>query len=629
MTPRIRQFLFALSSILLVVGLPTVLFAATTSTVPLETNDTFLSKQWYLDAIHAREGWKISTGSPDVVVAVIDSGVDITHPDLKNNIWTNSDEIAGNKKDDDGDGYVDDMHGWNFITNSADVSPTSSSSGVMDAWIHGTVVASLIAGQGNNDIGIAGMSWRTKIMPLVVLDSEGNGGDGHIVRAIRYAVAHGADIINLSLVGYEFDQDLSDAVREATSQGVLVVSAAGNSDDPGGQNMDVLPGYPACTKGVLGLGELTVTGIGHENQKVNRANYGSCVDVSAPGEDIFAARPTTNASEPTVTVSGYVGHLSGTSVAAPLVSGLAALLKAKHPEWRGQELAQWIRLTSDPFDAGAFAGKLGVGRINVLRALTDDSRSQLLGPLSLEASVPGFAPQIRVVDNQKVERVRIPVGAPADRRGIRATFIRWEGTLEPQIAVTTIGDKTGAWSIYRLDGVLVAAGVIGIPVAKGLFLAASDLNSSGKEVLFLGEADGPRAWFVSAEAQDAQRVAALDSKDARGISALSITRPVPSFLLHSKFGPNQIAIVGARGARLAQGRFVLKQNAAGRIAKRTESQSGSGAYALLTRVAQLVLTSDAVGVHPARGVITLKPWMQIPEGESRHVGWNFYETWPR
>ncbi len=625
----IRRFMLSLVAVLSVIGLPGALLAATTTTAPMETNDTFLSKQWYLDAIHAREGWRISTGSPDVVVAVIDSAVDITHPDLRVNIWTNPDEISGNGKDDDGDGYVDDVHGWNFILGSADVSPSSSSSGLMDAWIHGTVVASLIAGRGNNDIGIAGVSWQTKIMPLVVLDSEGNGGDGHIVRAIRYAVAHGADIINLSLVGYEFDQDLSDAVREASSQGVLIVSAAGNSDDPGGQNMDTLPGYPACNKGVLGLGELTVTGIGHENRKVDRANYGTCIDVSAPGEDVFAARPTTNADDPTVTVSGYVGHLSGTSVAAPLVSGLAALLKAKHPEWRGQELAYWIRATSDPFDAGAYAGKLGVGRINVVRALTEDAHSRLLGPLSLEGSAPGTLPQVRVMDSQGVERARIPVGASSDKRGVRATFIRWEGTLEPQIAVTMIGDSTGAWSIYRLDGVLIAAGTIGVPVAKGLFLAAADLNLSGKEVLFAGEADGSRAWYISAEAQTARVVPTLDSKDARGISALTISRPVPAFLLNSKFGAQQIVIIGAKGAQLAKGGFTLKQNTSGRILKRTELQNGVSAYGLFSRIAQLVLTGDAVGVHPMRGAMTLKPWMQIPEGESRHSGWNFYESWPR
>lgn len=629
MTPRIRQFLFTLFSVWFVVCLPVSAFAATVGVTSVQTNDTFLSKQWHLDAIHAREGWVTTTGSPDVVVAVIDSGVDVTHPDLQNNIWTNPNETAGNKKDDDGDGFVDDVHGWNFITNSPDVSPVPSEQGSTDAWIHGTVVASLIAGEGNNDIGIAGVSWHTKIMPLVVLDSSGTGGDEHIVRAIQYAVTHGADIINLSLVGYEFDQDLADAIREASSQGVLVVSAAGNSDDPGGQDMNAMPGYPACNKGVLGLGELTVTGIDHANQKTNRANYGSCVDVSAPGEDIFAARPMTNPFQPNVTVSGYVGHLSGTSVAAPLVSGLAALLQAQHPEWRGQELANWIRLTSDPFDAGVYAGKLGVGRINVARALMDDARSRLLGPLSLEGSAPGSIPEVRVTDRQGIERVRFQVGASGDRRGVRASFIRWEGALEPQIAVTKIGDTTGAWSIYRLDGVLIAAGEVGAPVAKGLFLAAADLNASGKEVLFLGEADGHRAWLVSADAQTARRVATLDAPDTRGISAVSITRPVPSFLVNAKFGTQQVAVIGANGAQLAHGQFTLKQKTDGRVMKRSESSSGAGAYALLTRAAQLVLTGDAVGVHPVRGPIALQPWKQIPEGELRHPGWNFYETWPR
>ena len=610
-------------------GLPALSHAATTSTPSVETNDTFSSKQWYLDAIHAREGWVSSTGSRDVVVAVIDSAVDITHADLKQNIWTNPNEIAGNNKDDDGDGYIDDVHGWNFVLDIADVTPTSSGQILTDAWIHGTVVASLIAGEGNNGIGIAGVSWRARIMPLVVLDGAGTGGDGHIVRAIRYAVAHGADIINLSLVGYEFDQDLADAIRLAASQGVLVVSAAGNSDDAGGQDMDQLPGYPACHKGVLGLGELTVTGIDRLNQKVNKANFGACVDVTAPGQDIFAARPTVDPHEPNTSISGYVGHLSGTSVAAPLVSGLAALLKAKHPEWRGQELAEQIRRTSDPFDAGAFAGKLGVGRVNVARALKEDNQSALLGPLSLEGSAPGSSPEVRILTAGRAERMRLQVGSPTDRRGVRAAFIRWNGTLEPQIAVTMIGDPKGAWSVFRLDGVLLAAGEIGKTVEKGLFLAAADLDASGKEVLFLGEANGHRAWLVSEAAQDAREISTLEATDARGISAVSITRPVPSFLINAKFGAQQIAVIGARGVRLAHGVYALKKATDGRTMKRTESQGGAGAYALLTRAAQLVLTGDAVGVHPSRGTISLKPWKQIPEGERRQKGWNFYETWPR
>lgn len=440
----------------------TPLALAQTAT-PVQTNDTFLSRQWYLDAIHAREGWRSTTGSRDVVVAVIDSGVDIDHEDLRGNIWTNAKEIAGNGKDDDKNGYPDDVHGWNFVSDNPDVRPTSTPGGIEEAWIHGTVVSSIIGGVGNNDIGISGVAWRVRIMPLVVLDTDGNGRDDQLIKAVRYAMANGADIINFSLVGYEPDALLAEAIRDATEKGLLVVSAAGNGELPGGVDMDRTPGYPACDKGASSLGKLTVTAIDRKNRKVSRANFGSCVDVSAPGGDMFAARPPRDPHDPSGHAAGYVDGLNGTSVAAPLVSGLAALLKSLHPTWRGPEIAQRILDTTDPIDDQdpALAGKLGRGRINVRRALAEDAQTDALGPLALEGSDTGRPPEIRVLAGSGNELRRFAVGESGDRRGVRATFIRWQKHLEPDIAVTMIGDPTGAWRIYRPDGLLIAAGELG------------------------------------------------------------------------------------------------------------------------------------------------------------------------
>lgn len=431
---------------------------------PVVADDTFLSQEWHLDAIHAREGWSSSIGSSEVVVAVIDSGVDIDHEDLRANVWTNPKEIAGNGKDDDKNGYVDDVHGWNFVSKDPDVRPSSDPNGIEGSWIHGTVVSSLIGGVGNNDVGIAGVAWRVRIMPLVVLDAEGNGRDENLIAAVRYAMMNGADIINFSLVGYEYDPKLADAIHEATAKGVLVVSASGNSEtNIEGENLDVTPGYPACDKGASDLGQLTVTAIDRSEKKIDRANYGSCVDVSAPGGGLFAARPTHDFFDPSRLTAGYVGGLSGTSLAAPLVSGLAALLKAEHPEWRGQEIAQRIKETADPIDDKnpKYAGGLGRGRINVLRAVTNDARSEALGPLTLQGSRSGMPPEIRVLTSSGTELRRFAVGATGDRRGVRATFVRWQKLLEPDIAVTMIGDPTGAWRVYRPDGLLIAAGELG------------------------------------------------------------------------------------------------------------------------------------------------------------------------
>lgn len=425
-----------------------------------QPDDTFLGQQWYLEAIHARDGWSTVTGSRDIIVAVVDSGVDITHQDLRENIWKNPGEIPGNGTDDDQDGFVDDVHGWNFVASGPDLQPQTSAGGPEEAFVHGTAVASMIAAKGNNGIGIAGVAWHARLMPLVVLDEDGYGRNEDVVRAIRFAVAHGADIINLSLVGYEYDAVFAEAIRDATSRGILIVSAAGNGETETGIDLDETPGYPACDEGEDQLGKITVTAIDRNGRKMPRANYGSCVDVSAPGTAIFAARPTRDVRDASVPAAGYIGSLSGTSIAAPLVSGLAVLLKAAHPAWRGAEIAARIQETADSVDAEnpAYRGMLGRGRVNVGRALVEDVRTASYGPLMLETSVTSTAPEVRVVTAAGTEVRRFVVGNPGDRRRIHATFLRWQQKLEPDIAVTVDGDPAGAYRIYRPDGLLIAAG---------------------------------------------------------------------------------------------------------------------------------------------------------------------------
>ncbi len=594
------------------------------------TNDTFASKQWYLESIHAREGWNAATGSKDVIVAVIDSGVDIEHPDIKANIWSNPSEIAGNHKDDDGDGYVDDMHGWNFIKTSNDVKPIHQADGLHEAWLHGTAVASLIAAVGNNDIGISGVAWNAKIMPLVALGSDGYGQDQDIVDAIHYAVAHGADVINLSFVGADFDTGLDQAIGEATSQGVLVVSAAGNSESTKGDNMDLTPGYPACDKGAAGRGSLTVSALTRGGQRAPYANYGACVDVSAPGEDLFAARPSYD-PQTKQPAAGYIDDLTGTSVAAPLVSGLAVLLKSKHPSWTADELAQRIIETSDPLKdlPAEMRGKLGRGQINVARALQDDDAARRLGPVFLEASAAGQSPEIRILSEDGHELNRFYVGDTGDLRGVRASFIRWTGNRNPEIAVSMIGDQGGAWRIYRTDGVLVAAGDLGGNIRGGLYLASQDLDYSGHDTLFLGEADGNRAWLVSAGAPTPVEFVPFAFTGTRGVSGLSIMRPVAAFLVAQRFGDGQTAIVGSGGSTLAAGKIGLKSGVQGWLTRRAQDKQGRQAYDIVSTDGRLVFVNDAVGLKIAKDPVQISRWTQIPDGEIRSGGWKYFEAWPR
>lgn len=193
-------------------------------------NDPFYSEQWYLDKINISEAWKKTTGSGKVVVAVIDSGVNIDHPDLINNIWQNTDEISGDKIDNDRNGYVDDVNGWDFIQNSSDPRPKKSDNVNFSkqGFNHGTVVAGVIAAEGNNEAGIAGISWHSKIMSLRVLNSQGQGDISAVVEAIDYAINNGASIINLSFAGNKNDQRLEEAIKRAGKKNVVVVVAAGN-----------------------------------------------------------------------------------------------------------------------------------------------------------------------------------------------------------------------------------------------------------------------------------------------------------------------------------------------------------------------------------------------------------------
>ncbi|MBW4632510.1 MAG: S8 family serine peptidase [Iphinoe sp. HA4291-MV1] len=258
---------------------------------------------WGADLVKAPEVWAKGYTGQGVVVAVLDTGVDFNHDDLKDNIWTNSKEIAGNGKDDDGDGLIDDVHGWNFVDNNNDV---------MDRNSHGTHVSGTIAGE-NNDIGVTGIAYNAKIMPVKVLDDSGSGSYDAIANGIHYAVDHGANVINLSLGGSSSDSTLEKAIEYASSKGVVVVMAAGN--DGGFQ-----PGYPAHYADKWGI----AVGAVDKNKNIadfsNRAGMSPLTYVTAPGVDVYSTIPDNK----------YASY-SGTSMATPHVAGVVALmLSANH-----------------------------------------------------------------------------------------------------------------------------------------------------------------------------------------------------------------------------------------------------------------------------------------------------------
>lgn len=267
--------------------------------------DPLQSRQWHLakhGGINAAGAWRVSTGG-NVVVAVIDSGVDLVHPDLVRNLWRSQD-VPGNGIDDDHNGYVDDVHGWDFVTNDPDPSDENG---------HGTHVAGVIGARGGNRIGGSGVARRVKLMALRVLDDDNRGGTADVAAAIFYAVANGARVINLSLNSDDSDPQVESALAFAAAADVLVVTSAGNQ----GRNLDREPSYPACSRlpNVVTVGATTYRG-----KVASFSNRGRCVDLTAPGVGILSTA-----------MGGGYEERTGTSTAAPQVTGAAVLVLAAHP----------------------------------------------------------------------------------------------------------------------------------------------------------------------------------------------------------------------------------------------------------------------------------------------------------
>ena len=331
--------------------------------------DTYLAEQWYLDQIDAPGAWNITVGNRDVVIAVVDSGVDIDHPDLEDKIWTNAGETADDVIDNDRNGYVDDVHGWDFIGNDNDPRAGTENGIYDDAMNHGTIVAGIIAAKTDNDRGVAGLNWRARLMPVRILDGVGVGETKDAIKAVRYAVKNGADVINMSFTGFSYDEKFERAIREAYEAGVLVVAATGN-ESGGGVNLNETVIYPACFRGLDDDWVLGVAASDKDDAHADFSNYGSdCTDISAPGIDIFGAL-NYKSGDP-IFGEPYGGYYDGTSVASPMVSAAAALLRGAYPDITPAEIKTTLQLSVDPLNVRGttYAGQMGAGRLNVAGAL--------------------------------------------------------------------------------------------------------------------------------------------------------------------------------------------------------------------------------------------------------------------
>jgi len=311
-------------------------------------NDPLFSNQGYLDPINVTEAWDIVKSDRNVVVAIVDGGTDINHEDLKANLWVNPDEIPNNNIDDDDNGFIDDIHGWNFLSGNND--PTGSPNTPINAD-HGTQTAGLACAVTNNSIGISGTSWNAKLMAINASATSDNNIQ-YGLRGITYAVNEGADIISLSWGNDSFSQAEQDVITFAIESGAAIVAAAGND------NIND-PHYPSSYKDAFSVAAISTGGI-----KAGFSNYGPTIDAAAPGIGILS---TSNNSE-------YSSD-NGTSYSAPIVAGVMALVKTQHPSWAGIQVAEQVRVTADNIDLlnPNYVGQLGNGRINAFRAVTDST----------------------------------------------------------------------------------------------------------------------------------------------------------------------------------------------------------------------------------------------------------------
>ncbi len=367
-----------------------------------ESNDPDFSKLWGLKNvgqkdpkgqvgvagvdIDAVKAWDITTGSDKMVVAVIDTGIDYNHPDLKENLWTNEAEANGQAGvDDDGNGVVDDIHGYNAITGKGDS---------QDDQGHGSHCAGTIGGRGDNGVGVVGVNWNVKLMGVKFLDANGSGTLDNALKAIDYATKMGAKVMSNSWGGGRFSQTLMDAVKRSNEAGALFVAAAGND----GSNNDGTPTYPASFD-VPNV--LTVAAVDNRGGMASFSNYGKkTVHVGAPGVNIYSS------------TGGSYESMSGTSMATPHVAGVAALVWSHEPQMTGLELKQRLIQTSRPLASLKGRIKSG-GLVNAYNALVnqeqppdlDDPSHWASQPASVTSVIP-YLPKTNETYNVKVDGAR-------------------------------------------------------------------------------------------------------------------------------------------------------------------------------------------------------------------------------
>ncbi len=407
---------------------------------------------WGLHTIGAETAWDAGRGRTGggrrIVVAVVDSGVDLAHPDLEGNLWRNQAEIPANGLDDDGNGFVDDVAGWDFVTCERFLGcgcaiPHTSGVEPQDQLGHGTHVAGTIAAVADNGIGIPGVAPEALVMPVRSLNRYGEGALSELVAGVRYAVENGADVINLSWGGLGSSQAVRDVLADARAQGVVVVAAAGNAIGE-----DALGISPANVAGVV-----TVAASNPADDPSDVSTLFSCrgskLDVAAPGVDVLSLRAagTDLYGDGSHVVEDLYLRADGTSMAAPHVAGTAALLLGARPELGVDDVRQILRASAVDTGAAGFDKLNGYGRLNAAAAV-----SAAVGPRA-EISAPRMT---EVLTNPT--RVAIRGTAAGDAFVDRRVRVRRYGQpwkpLGPASGAPVQDGELAAWNTRSIpDGV--------------------------------------------------------------------------------------------------------------------------------------------------------------------------------
>jgi thermitase len=441
------------------------------ASTPFIPNDMDFSQDWGLNQannidIDAPEAYGVSPGSPSVIVAVVDTGIDLGDPDLVGRLWTNpvNDAVGG---------FPNDIHGWNFVSNDNDVQDDNG---------HGTHVSAIIAAQANNSYGIAGVAPGVQLMPLKFLDQNGNGTTANAVSAIYYAVQHGAKVINASWGGQQFYGPLADAISYANAHNVVFVTASGND----GTDNDIVPSYPASYQMP---NELSVASVDQNGNLASFSNYGvSTVNLAAPGVNIVSEVPTS------IDPSG-LETLSGTSMSTAYVSGVAALVASVNPFFTAAQIVQ--RLDSTVKILPSLEGKtISGGIVDAFSALTSTTPTIWSPPVPV-AGIPALVP-----DESTVTQVHAAVLASdeffATHGSTAVGFVAglYESAFDRLPSLPELANYLSVYNSDQFTRYQMAVALLGFPEAKTTEVAQwyqTDLNRT-TPIAFLKLDPGVEQW---------------------------------------------------------------------------------------------------------------------------------------